>query len=211
MKTKLLSLILIFTLIGFSFAQEASENSRSNIKTPEELQQEVLKNKNSKNEEFEEFEFPEETEPVKFVIKADILSPIFGLAVSAITGFNSQDSFTEITRTPIYWEFFLEKRLGIILSVESLNAIYFPTAVGILGGVSYYPFGTSPDGLFVKALAGGTLGMVYNLALQTGVGYQIVTKDKFVMSFGADFAFYPTGNTPFFWIPSASASLGWAF
>ena len=211
MKTKLLSLILILTLIGFSFAQESNENSRSNIKTPEELQQEVLKNKNSKNDEFEEFEYPEETEPVKFVIKADILSPIFGLAVSAITGFNSQDSFTEITRTPIYWEFFLEKRLGIILSVESLNAIYFPTAVGILGGVSYYPLGTSPNGLFVKALAGGTLGMVYNLALQTGVGYQIVTKDKFVMSFGADFAFYPTGNTPFFWIPSASASLGWAF
>ena len=211
MKTKLLSFILIFVLIGFSFAQESNENSRSNIKTPEELQQEVLKNKNSKNDEFEEFEYPEETEPVKFVIKADILSPIFGLAVSAITGFNSQDSFTEITRTPIYWEFFLEKRLGIILSVESLNAIYFPTAVGILGGVSYYPFGTSPDGLFVKALAGGTLGMVYNLALQTGLGYQIVTKDKFVMSFGADFAFYPTGNTPFFWIPSASASLGWAF
>ena len=211
MKTKLLSLILIFALIGFSFAQESNENSRSNIKTPEELQQEVLKNKNSKNDEFEEFEYPEETEPVKFVIKADILSPIFGLAVSAITGFNSQDSFTEITRTPIYWEFFLEKRLGIILSVESLNAIYFPTAVGILGGVSYYPFGTTPDGLFVKALAGGTLGMVYNLALQTGLGYQIVTKDKFVMSFGADFAFYPTGNTPFFWIPSASASLGWAF
>ena len=211
MKTKLLSFILIFVLIGFSFAQESNENSRSNIKTPEELQQEVLKNKNSKNDEFEEFEYPEETEPVKFVIKADILSPIFGLAVSAITGFNSQDSFTEITRTPIYWEFFLEKRLGIILSVESLNAIYFPTAVGILGGVSYYPFGTTPDGLFVKALAGGTLGMVYNLALQTGLGYQIVTKDKFVMSFGADFAFYPTGNTPFFWIPSASASLGWAF
>lgn len=211
MKTKLLSLILIFALIGFSFAQESNENSKSNIKTPEELQQEVLKNKNSKNDEFEEFEYPEETEPVKFVIKADILSPIFGLAVSAITGFNSQDSFTEITRTPIYWEFFLEKRLGIILSVESLNAIYFPTAVGILGGVSYYPFGTTPDGLFVKALAGGTLGMVYNLALQTGLGYQIVTKDKFVMSFGADFAFYPTGNTPFFWIPSASASLGWAF
>ena len=211
MKTKLLSLILIFTLIGFSFAQESNENSRSDIKTPEELQQEVLKNKNSKNDEFEEFEYPEETEPVKFVIKADILSPIFGFSVSAITGFNSQDSFTEITRTPIYWEFFLEKRLGIILSVESLNAIFFPTAVGILGGVSYYPLGTSPDGLFVKALAGGTLGMVYNLALQTGVGYQIVTKDKFVMSFGADFAFYPTGNTPFFWIPSASASFGWAF
>ena len=211
MKTKLLSFILIFALIGFSFAQESNENSKSNIKTPEELQQEVLKNKNSKNDEFEEFEYPEETEPVKFVIKADILSPIFGFSVSAITGFNSQDSFTEITRTPIYWEFFLEKRLGIILSVESLNAIFFPTAVGILGGVSYYPLGTSPDGLFVKALAGGTLGMVYNLALQTGVGYQIVTKDKFVMSFGADFAFYPTGNTPFFWIPSASASFGWAF
>lgn len=211
MKTKLLALILIFTLTGFSFAQESTENPKSNIKTPEELQQEVLKNKNSKNDEFEEFEYPEETEPVKFLIKADILSSIFGLAVSAITGFNAQDSFTEITRTPIYWEFFLEKRLGIILSVESLNAIYFPTAVGILGGVSYYPFGTSPDGLFVKALAGGTLGMVYNLALQTGVGYQIVTKDKFVMSFGADFAFYPTGNTPFFWIPSISAALGWAF
>jgi hypothetical protein len=211
MKTKLLALILIFTLTGFSFAQESTENPKSNIKTPEELQQEVLKNKNSKNDEFEEFEFPEETEPVRFLIKADILSPIFGLSVSALTGFNSEDTFTEITRTPIYWEFFLEKRLGIILSVESLNAIYFPTAVGILGGVSYYPFGTSPDGLFVKALAGGTLGMVYNLALQTGVGYQIVTKDKFVMSFGADFAFYPTGNTPFFWIPSASASLGWAF
>ena len=211
MKTKLLALMLIFTLTGFSFAQESTENPKSNIKTPEELQQEVLKNKNSKNDEFEEFEFPEETEPVRFLIKADILSPIFGLSVSALTGFNSEDTFTEITRTPIYWEFFLEKRLGIILSVESLNAIYFPTAVGILGGVSYYPFGTSPDGLFVKALAGGTLGMVYNLALQTGVGYQIVTKDKFVMSFGADFAFYPTGNTPFFWIPSASASLGWAF
>lgn len=211
MKTKLLALILILTLTGFSFAQESTENPKSNIKTPEELQQEVLKNKNSKNDEFEEFEFPEETEPVRFLIKADILSPIFGLSVSALTGFNSEDTFTEITRTPIYWEFFLEKRLGIILSVESLNAIYFPTAVGILGGVSYYPFGTSPDGLFVKALAGGTLGMVYNLALQTGVGYQIVTKDKFVMSFGADFAFYPTGNTPFFWIPSASASLGWAF
>jgi hypothetical protein len=211
MKTKLLALILIFTLTVFSFAQESTENPKSNIKTPEELQQEVLKNKNSKNDEFEEFEFPEETEPVRFLIKADILSPIFGLSVSALTGFNSEDTFTEITRTPIYWEFFLEKRLGIILSVESLNAIYFPTAVGILGGVSYYPFGTSPDGLFVKALAGGTLGMVYNLALQTGVGYQIVTKDKFVMSFGADFAFYPTGNTPFFWIPSASASLGWAF
>jgi hypothetical protein len=211
MKTKLLALILIFTLTGFSFAQESTENPKSNIKTPEELQQEVLKNKNSKNDEFEEFEFPEETEPVRFLIKADILSPIFGLSVLALTGFNSEDTFTEITRTPIYWEFFLEKRLGIILSVESLNAIYFPTAVGILGGVSYYPFGTSPDGLFVKALAGGTLGLVYNLALQTGVGYQIVTKDKFVMSFGADFAFYPTGNTPFFWIPSASASLGWAF
>ena len=71
-------------------------------------------------EEFEEFDFPEENEPIKFVIKADILSPIFGFSVSALTGFNSQDSFTEITRTPIYWEFFLEKRLGIILSVESL-------------------------------------------------------------------------------------------
>ena len=212
MKTKLLSIILIFAITGFSFAQESTENQKSNIKTPEELQREVLENKIPHGEEdFEEFEYPEENEPIKFVIKADILSPIFGFSVSALTGFNSQDSFTEITRTPIYWEFFLEKRLGIILSVESLNAIYFPTAVGILGGVSYYPLGTSPDGLFVKALAGGTLGMVYNLALQTGVGYQIVTKDKFVMSFGADFAFYPTGNTPFFWIPSASASLGWAF
>jgi hypothetical protein len=210
MKTKLLALILIFTLTGFSFAQESTENPKSNIKTPEELQQEVLKNKNSKNDEFEEFEFPEETEPVRFLIKADILSPIFGLSVSALTGFNSEDTFTEITRTPIYWEFFLEKRLGIILSVESLNAIYFPTAVGILGGVSYYPFGTSPDGLFVKALAGGTLGMIYNLNLQTGVCYQIVTKDKFVMSFGADFAFYPS-KSDFFWIPSVSAAFGWAF
>ena len=73
MKTKLLALMLIFTLTGFSFAQESNENSRSNIKTPEELQQEVLKNKNSKNDEFEEFEYPEETEPIKFLIKADIL------------------------------------------------------------------------------------------------------------------------------------------
>lgn len=212
MKTKLLALILIFTLTGFSFAQESTENPKSNIKTPEELQRGVLENKIPQGEEdFEEFEYPVDEDPIRFLIKADVLSPIFGLSVSALTGFNAQDSFTEITRTPIYWEFFLEKRLGIILSVESLNAIYFPTAVGILGGVSYYPFGTSPDGLFVKALAGGTLGMVYNLALQTGVGYQIVTKDKFVMSFGADFAFYPTGNTPFFWIPSISAALGWAF
>ena len=212
MKTKLLSLILIFTLIGFSFSQESNENSRSNIKTPEELQRGVLENNKTQGEdEFETFEYPVDENPIRFLLKADVLSPIFGLSVSALTGFNTQDSFTEITRTPIYWEFFLEKRLGIILSVESLNAIYFPTAVGILGGVSYYPLGTSPNGLFVKALAGGTLGMVYNLALQTGVGYQIVTKDKFVMSFGADFAFYPTGNTPFFWIPSASASFGWAF
>ena len=212
MKTKLLSLILIFALIGFSFAQESKDNPKSNIKTPEELQRGVLENNKTQGEdEFETFEYPVDENPIRFLLKADVLSPIFGLSVSALTGFNTQDSFTEITRTPIYWEFFLEKRLGIILSVESLNAIYFPTAVGILGGVSYYPLGTSPNGLFVKALAGGTLGMVYNLALQTGVGYQIVTKDKFVMSFGADFAFYPTGNTPFFWIPSASASLGWAF
>ena len=212
MKTKLLSFILIFALIGFSFAQESKDNPKSNIKTPEELQRGVLENNKTQGEdEFETFEYPVDENPIRFLLKADVLSPIFGLSVSALTGFNTQDSFTEITRTPIYWEFFLEKRLGIILSVESLNAIYFPTAVGILGGVSYYPLGTSPNGLFVKALAGGTLGMVYNLALQTGVGYQIVTKDKFVMSFGADFAFYPTGNTPFFWIPSASASLGWAF
>ena len=212
MKTKLLSFILIFALIGFSFAKESKDNPKSNIKTPEELQRGVLENNKTQGEdEFETFEYPVDENPIRFLLKADVLSPIFGLSVSALTGFNTQDSFTEITRTPIYWEFFLEKRLGIILSVESLNAIYFPTAVGILGGVSYYPLGTSPDGLFVKALAGGTLGMVYNLALQTGVGYQIVTKDKFVMSFGADFAFYPTGNTPFFWIPSASASLGWAF
>ena len=212
MKTKLLSFILIFALIGFSFAQESKDNPKSNIKTPEELQRGVLENNKTQSEdEFETFEYPVDENPIRFLLKADVLSPIFGLSVSALTGFNTQDSFTEITRTPIYWEFFLEKRLGIILSVESLNAIYFPTAVGILGGVSYYPLGTSPNGLFVKALAGGTLGMVYNLALQTGVGYQIVTKDKFVMSFGADFAFYPTGNSPFFWIPSISAAFGWAF
>ncbi len=209
MKTKLLSLILIFALTGFSFAQESSENSKSNIKTPEELQREVLENKNPQPED--EFEYPVDEDPIKFLIKADIFSPIFGLAVSAITGFNTEDGFSEITRTPIYWEFLLEERLGLVLAVESLSAIYFPTAVGILGGATYYPFGNAPEGLYVKALAGGTLGMVYNLALQTGAGYQIVTKDKFVMSFGADFAFYPTGNTPFFWIPSVSAAFGWAF
>jgi hypothetical protein len=58
MKTKLLALILIFTLTGFSFTQESTENPKSNIKTPEELQQEVLKNKNSKNDEFEECSLP---------------------------------------------------------------------------------------------------------------------------------------------------------
>ena len=42
MKTKLLSIILIFAIIGFSFAQESTENQKSNIKTPEELQREVL-------------------------------------------------------------------------------------------------------------------------------------------------------------------------
>ena len=212
MKTKLLALILIFTLTGFSFAQESTENPKSNIKTPEELQRGVLENKIPQGEEdFEEFEYPVDEDPIRFLIKADVLSPIFGLSVSALTGFNSEDTFTEITRTPIYWEFLLEKRLGIILSVESLNAIYFPTAVGILGGITYYPFDKAPKGLFAKALAGGTLGMIYSFTAQTGIGYQIVTKDKFVMSFGADFAFYPTGNSPFFWIPSISAALGWAF
>ena len=43
-----------------------------------------------------------------------------------------------------------------------------------------------------------------------GVEYFFVTKDKFVMSFGADFAFYPS-KTNFFWIPSISAAFGWAF
>ena len=95
-------------------------------------------------EEFEEFDFPEENEPIKSLIKVDVLSPIFGLGISAITGFNTEDGFSEIMRTPLYWELLLDKKFGIVLCVESLNAIYFPTAVGILGGVSYYPFGTSP-------------------------------------------------------------------
>ena len=79
--------------MGFSFAQEQTENSQSDIKTPEELQREVLKNEKFHDEEFEEFEFPEESEPIKFLIKADVFSPIFGIAVSAMTGFNSEISF----------------------------------------------------------------------------------------------------------------------
>lgn len=210
MKTRFICFFLILTMMGFSFAQEQTENSQSDIKTPEELQREVLKNEKFHDEEFEEFEFPEESEPVKFLIKADVFSPIFGIAVSAMTGFNSEDAFTENVRTPLYWEFFLEKKFGLVLSVESINAIYFPTAVGILGGMTYYPFGTAPEGMFIKGLAGGTLGMFFNFTTQLGLGYQIVTKDKFVMSFGADFAFYPS-KTNFFWIPSISAAFGWAF
>ena len=184
---------------------------KSDIKTPEELQREVLENKNPQGEEdFEEFEYPEESEPIKSIIKVDVFSLFFGFAVSALTGFNTEDGFSEIIRTPLYWEFFLDKKLGIALSVESLNAIYFPKAVGILGGITYYPFAKAPSGLFIKALAGGTLGMIYSFTAQTGAGYQIVTKDKFVMSFGADFAFYPAKSN-FFWIPSISAAFGWAF
>mgnify|MGYP002518279000 CR=1 FL=1 len=86
----------------------------------------------------------------------------------------------------------------------------FGVVGGILGGITYYPFDKAPKGLFAKALAGGTLGMIYSFTAQTGIGYQIVTKDKFVMSFGADFAFYPS-KSDFFWIPSVSAAFGWAF
>ena len=210
MKRTFLILALIFSVFALSFAQESTENQKSNIKTPEEIQQEILKNKNNKYEDFEEFEYPEESEPIKSIIKVDVFSPIFGFAVSALTGFNTEDGFSEIIRTPLYWEFFLDKKLGIALSVESLNAIYFPKAVGILGGITYYPFAKAPSGLFIKALAGGTLGMIYSFTAQTGAGYQIVTKDKFVMSFGADFAFYPAKSN-FFWIPSISAAFGWAF
>ena len=42
MKTKLLALILIFTLTGFSFSQESTENPKSNIKTPEEIQEKIF-------------------------------------------------------------------------------------------------------------------------------------------------------------------------
>ena len=211
MKRTFLILALIFSVFALSFAQESTENQKSNIKTPEELQREVLENKNPQGEEdFEEFEYPEESEPIKSIIKVDVFSPIFGFAVSALTGFNTEDGFSEIIRTPLYWEFFLDKKLGIALSVESLNAIYFPKAVGVLGGITYYPFAKAPSGLFIKALAGGTLGMIYSFTAQTGAGYQIVTKDKFVMSFGADFAFYPAKSN-FFWIPSISAAFGWAF
>ena len=210
MKRTFFILALICTIFAFSFTQESTENQKSDIKTPEEIQQEILKNKKTEYEDFEEFEYPEESEPIKSIIKVDVFSPIFGFAVSAITGFNTEDGFSEIIRTPLYWELFLDKKFGIALSVESLNAIYFPTAVGILGGITYYPFGKAPKGLFLKALAGGTLGMIYSFTAQTGAGYQIVTKDKFVMSFGADFAFYPA-NSDFFWIPSVSAAFGWAF
>lgn len=195
--------------MNFSFSQENENTQKSNIKTPEELQREVLKKQNQE-EDFETFEYPENNDPIKFIVKADIFSPIFGIAVSAITGFNSDDGFSEIVRTPLYWELILDKKFGLVLSVESLNAIYFPTAVGILGGLTYYPFSKAPKQMYLKALAGGTLGITYSFTAQIGIGYQIVTKDKFVMSFGSDFAFYPS-KTNFFWIPSVSAAFGWAF
>jgi len=44
MKTRFICFFLILTMMGFSFTQEQTENSQSDIKTPEELQREVLKN-----------------------------------------------------------------------------------------------------------------------------------------------------------------------
>ena len=47
MKRTFLILALIFSVFALSFAQESTENQKSNIKTPEEIQQEILKNKNN--------------------------------------------------------------------------------------------------------------------------------------------------------------------
>lgn len=189
-----------------------------NTNTEEQPTDEVVTENIAPEETIEE-EFDEEEEiildppkEIKSLIKADLGVPLTSYTVMLLTKFDTTDWFSENVRTPLFWEYRVADKWCAILSIETISTMFFPTGVGILGGASWYPLGKAPQGWYVKALAGGSVGLMSMLDLQVGSGWQIITADNLVISFGADCSFYPIGYcTESFIIPSASISFGWAW
>ncbi len=162
---------------------------------------------NPKTEEkLEEFDFPEEKNEVKNVIKADIGAPVSAFLFEFYNLLQ-----TDIIRVPLSWEIAFSNYATFQLEIDSLSYIFIPAAAGVSGGFSIYPLGKAPSGLFISLRAGGAFGVFYALTAQAQLGWQFILKDNFVISTGADFSFYYMMDSAHFYIPSVNLAFGWAF
>lgn len=157
-------------------------------------------------EELEEFDFPEDTGLAKNVIKADIGAP-FSAGLFELFDLIPSDTI----RFPLEWEIAFSKHVAFQLEVESLSYLIVPAAASVTAGFSIYPLGKAPYDLFISVRGGGSFGLFYALSAQAQLGWQFILKNNFVISLGADFAYYYVMGGDQFYIPSVNFALGWAF
>lgn len=158
------------------------------------------------SEELEEFDFPEDIHIVKNVIKADL-----GTSASCILFELYSLIPTNVVRLPLSWEISFVDYCTFQLEIESLSYFIMPSALGVSAGVAVYPLGKSPYDLYIALRTGGAFGLFYAFTAQASVGWQFILKSDFVISLGADFAYYFCTAQNQFYIPSVSFALGWGF
>ena len=201
MKKKIITLFFIF-ICGLLICP----NCFAKAKTKANIEFEVTDEEGEDGDEFEEFDFPEEKTIAKNVIKADV-----GTAATSLTFEFFHLIPTDVVRLPLSWEIAFNPYASFQLEIESLSYFIMPAAMGISAGVSVYPLAKAPYDLFIALRAGGAFGLFYAFTAQASLGWQFILKNNFVISLGADFAYYFSTVNNQFYIPSVSIALGWGF
>lgn len=177
-----------------------SEKTRLSVKNSE------TKLKNNSNEKQEEFEFPEEKRLLKNVIHVDLGIPSSTLLFSSTKLLQDQ-----LIRIPLTWQIAVSNHIGIVVNAETVSMSIIPAAFGLATGIAYFPLGKAPYDLFINLRTGATFGALFAFSLQTDLGWQFILKKDFVISLGANFAYYYAKDVKHFFIPCISIAIGWAF
>ncbi|MCR4789836.1 MAG: hypothetical protein K5839_02025 [Treponemataceae bacterium] len=206
MKKFFIEFFIILSVFTFALFAQTGGESNGQVKTAEEIMQNFENSEVEESQETEEFELPKDRKQIKNVIKADLGIP---LSQGLFTVYKLLP--TDMIRIPLFYEYAFIEYLSLQLSIEEISVFIIPTAFGANAGLAIYPLGKAPYDLFISLRAGGAFGLFYALSLEASLGWQFIFKNDFVLSIGADFAYYFETTNEQFYMPTVSLAFGWGF